>query len=70
MLVLQLAAWVLWARLSDAQPHTTITLWKAHMDEAKFEDPDPAMIILDNSTKTQIKLAPEKRSYRMSTPPE
>lgn len=52
----------IYSSLQDAQPRTTIALWKANMDEAKFEDPDPAVIILDNSTKTQIKLAPEKKS--------
>lgn len=40
----------------DAQPRTTIALWKAKMDEAKFEDPDPAVIILDNSTSNILML--------------
>ncbi|RVW33392.1 hypothetical protein CK203_094253 [Vitis vinifera] len=40
----------------DAQPRTTIALWKANMDEAKFEDPDPAVIILDNSTSNILML--------------
>ncbi|KAJ9700705.1 hypothetical protein PVL29_006162 [Vitis rotundifolia] len=52
----------IYSSLQDAQPRTTIALWKANMDEPKFEDPDPAVIILDNSTKTQVKLAPEKKS--------
>lgn len=31
----------------DAQPRTTIALWKANMDEPKFQDPDPTVMILD-----------------------
>uniref|UniRef100_A0A5B6ZC16 Putative E3 ubiquitin-protein ligase XBAT35 isoform X1 n=1 Tax=Davidia involucrata TaxID=16924 RepID=A0A5B6ZC16_DAVIN len=33
-----------------AQPRTIIALWKAYMEEPKFNQPNPAVIISDNST--------------------
>ncbi|KAK6929768.1 Ankyrin repeat, partial [Dillenia turbinata] len=41
----------------DAQPQTVVALWKANMEEPKLNQPDPTVIILDNSTKSWIKLA-------------
>ncbi|GLU08181.1 hypothetical protein SLE2022_251050 [Rubroshorea leprosula] len=46
----------------DAQPRTVIALWKATLEEPKPNQPDPSVIILDNSTKTRIKLAPAKEN--------
>ncbi|XP_059632347.1 putative E3 ubiquitin-protein ligase XBAT35 isoform X2 [Cornus florida] len=43
----------------DAQPRTIIALWKANLEEPKFNQPDPAVITWDNSSKTRIKLLPE-----------
>lgn len=34
----------------DAQPRTTIALWKANMEEPKFNQPDPAVVISEAST--------------------
>ncbi|KAA8527773.1 hypothetical protein F0562_035358 [Nyssa sinensis] len=43
----------------DARPRTIIALWKANMEEPKFNQHDATVIITDISTKTRIKLAPE-----------
>ncbi|XP_011030497.1 PREDICTED: putative E3 ubiquitin-protein ligase XBAT34 [Populus euphratica] len=48
----------IYSRLQDAQPHTLIALWKANLEEPKFHHSDPTVMIVDNSTKTRIKLAP------------
>ena len=40
----------------DAQPRTTIALWKANMDEPKLQDPDPTVMILDNSSSNFLML--------------
>ncbi|XP_057957566.1 putative E3 ubiquitin-protein ligase XBAT35 isoform X2 [Malania oleifera] len=45
-----------------AQPRTVIALGRANMEEPKFDQPDPAVTILDNSTKMRIKLAPSNAS--------
>ncbi|KAJ7979854.1 Ankyrin repeat-containing protein [Quillaja saponaria] len=45
-------------KLQDAQPRIVIALWKANLEEPKFHHSDPSVIIVDNSTKTRIKLAP------------
>ncbi|GFS31099.1 hypothetical protein Acr_00g0015600 [Actinidia rufa] len=42
----------------DAQPRTHIALWKANLEEPKFNQPDPAVIIYDISNKSRIKFAP------------
>ncbi|KAL0392717.1 UNVERIFIED_CONTAM: putative E3 ubiquitin-protein ligase XBAT35 [Sesamum radiatum] len=42
----------------DAQPRTTIPLWKANLEEPNFNQPDPAAVISDFSKSTRIKLAP------------
>lgn len=34
----------------DAQPRTVIALWKAKIEEPKFQQKDPAVIILDQPT--------------------
>ncbi|KAL2242628.1 UNVERIFIED_CONTAM: putative E3 ubiquitin-protein ligase XBAT35 [Sesamum indicum] len=44
--------------LQDAQPRTTIPLWKANLEEPNFNQPDPAAVISDFSKSTRIKLAP------------
>uniref|UniRef100_A0A5B6ZC42 Putative E3 ubiquitin-protein ligase XBAT35 isoform X2 n=1 Tax=Davidia involucrata TaxID=16924 RepID=A0A5B6ZC42_DAVIN len=48
----------------DAQPRTIIALWKANLEELKFNQPDAGVIISDNSTKTRIKLAPENETEK------
>ncbi|KAJ9182288.1 hypothetical protein P3X46_006300 [Hevea brasiliensis] len=42
----------------DAQPRTLTALWKANLEEPKFHHSDPSVVIVDNATKTRIKLAP------------
>lgn len=34
----------------DAQPRMVIALWKANLEEPKFQHSDPSVIIVDNST--------------------
>ncbi|KAI9195908.1 hypothetical protein LWI28_019278 [Acer negundo] len=54
--------------LQDARPRTVIALWKANLEETKSHQSDPSVLILDNSTKTRIKLAPategDKRQFQ------
>lgn len=40
----------------DAQPRITFALWKANMDDPNFQDPDPAVTILDNTTSNFLML--------------
>lgn len=47
----------IYSSLQDAQPRTTVALWRANMEAPKFNQPDPSVIIIDNSTKTRIKFA-------------
>ncbi|KAG5554317.1 hypothetical protein RHGRI_011991 [Rhododendron griersonianum] len=42
----------------DSQPRTLIALWKANMEEPKFNQSDPTVIISDIPNKTRIKFAP------------
>ncbi|XP_012069850.1 putative E3 ubiquitin-protein ligase XBAT34 isoform X3 [Jatropha curcas] len=42
----------------DARPRTMIPLWKANLEEPKFQHSDPSVIIAEYHTKTRIKLAP------------
>ncbi|KAL9227613.1 hypothetical protein vseg_003282 [Gypsophila vaccaria] len=39
----------------DPNPRTTIALWKCHITEPKFHEPDPALVIADNSSGTCYK---------------
>ncbi|KAL6989927.1 hypothetical protein U1Q18_015680 [Sarracenia purpurea var. burkii] len=48
----------IYSSLQVAQPRTLIALWKANMEEPKFNQPDPAVTISDISNKSRIKLAP------------
>ncbi|KAG8376011.1 hypothetical protein BUALT_Bualt09G0018600 [Buddleja alternifolia] len=48
----------IYADLQNAQPRTSVPLWKANLEEPNFNQPDPAAIISDNSKSTRIKLAP------------
>ncbi|GMI95918.1 XB3 ortholog 5 in Arabidopsis thaliana [Hibiscus trionum] len=50
----------IYSSLQDAQPRTAIPLWKANLEEPKPNQPDPSATIVDNSSKTRIKLAPGK----------
>uniref|UniRef100_A0A6N2MQT6 RING-type domain-containing protein n=1 Tax=Salix viminalis TaxID=40686 RepID=A0A6N2MQT6_SALVM len=52
----------IYSNLQDAQPRTIVALWKANLEEMKFHLSDPSVMIVDNSTKTQIKLAPANES--------
>ncbi|XVF62846.1 hypothetical protein PTKIN_Ptkin09bG0041300 [Pterospermum kingtungense] len=54
----------MYSSLQDARPRTVIALWKANLEEPKFNQPDPSVSILDNSSKTRIKLAPGKENDR------
>ncbi|EOY06059.1 PREDICTED: putative E3 ubiquitin-protein ligase XBAT35 isoform X2 [Theobroma cacao] len=54
----------IYSSLQDAQPRTIIPLWRANLEEPKLNQPDPSVAILDNSTKTRIKLAPEYENDR------
>ncbi|KAF3456497.1 hypothetical protein FNV43_RR01149 [Rhamnella rubrinervis] len=44
--------------VQDAQPRTVVALWKANLEEPKSHQSDPSVIIVENTTKTRIKLAP------------
>lgn len=51
----------IYSTFQDPQPRTLIALWKANMEEPKFHQHDPAVMIVYNSTKGgqgRIKLAP------------
>ncbi|XP_021290348.1 putative E3 ubiquitin-protein ligase XBAT35 isoform X2 [Herrania umbratica] len=54
----------IYSSLQDAQPRTIIPLWRANLEEPKLNQPDPSVAILDNSTQTRIKLAPEYENDR------
>ncbi|KAJ8749137.1 hypothetical protein K2173_013744 [Erythroxylum novogranatense] len=54
---LQLA---IYPTLQESQPRTIISLWKAKIEEPKFHQPDPGLIIFDQPTETRYKFAPEK----------
>ncbi|GMP55982.1 hypothetical protein CsSME_00020620 [Camellia sinensis var. sinensis] len=41
----------------DALPRIHIALWKSNLEEPKFNQSDPSVIISDSSTKTRVKLA-------------
>ncbi|KAL4283106.1 hypothetical protein GQ457_16G029870 [Hibiscus cannabinus] len=55
-------ALAIYSSLQDAQPRTVIPLWKANLEEPKPNQPDPSAAIVDNSSKTRIKLAPAKEN--------
>ncbi|XP_008802134.4 putative E3 ubiquitin-protein ligase XBAT34 isoform X2 [Phoenix dactylifera] len=38
-----------------AKPRIIISLWKAHIEEPKFNQPDPALVIMDKATRTRYK---------------
>ncbi|KAK4767397.1 hypothetical protein SAY86_015147 [Trapa natans] len=48
----------IYSSLQDALPRTVIPLWKANLEEPKFYHTDTSVIIVNNSTKTRIKLSP------------
>ncbi|KAK8332247.1 hypothetical protein V6Z11_A10G128400 [Gossypium hirsutum] len=54
----------MYSTLQDAQPRTVIALWKANLEEPKLNQPDPSVAIVDNSSKTRIKLAPGNENDR------
>ncbi|KAK8511188.1 hypothetical protein V6N13_013608 [Hibiscus sabdariffa] len=55
-------ALAIYSSLQDAQPRNVIPLWKANLEEPKPNQPDPSAAIVDNSSKTRIKLAPAKEN--------
>ncbi|XP_074291009.1 putative E3 ubiquitin-protein ligase XBAT35 [Silene latifolia] len=48
----------IYTSMQDAQPRMNVPLWKASMEEPTFDQPDPAVIISEPSTKAHIKLVP------------
>ncbi|XP_058101611.1 probable E3 ubiquitin-protein ligase XBOS34 isoform X2 [Magnolia sinica] len=38
-----------------AQPRTIIQLWKTNIEEVKFNQPDPVMVLFDKASKTRFK---------------
>uniref|UniRef100_A0A7C9CY52 RING-type domain-containing protein n=1 Tax=Opuntia streptacantha TaxID=393608 RepID=A0A7C9CY52_OPUST len=52
----------IYASQQDAQPRTTIALWRANMEEPNFNLADPAVVISEASTKARVKLAPLSES--------
>ncbi|KAJ7954704.1 putative Ankyrin repeat domain protein [Quillaja saponaria] len=48
----------IYSSLQDAQPRIVIALWKANLEAPKLYHSDPSVIIIENSTKTRVKLAP------------
>ncbi|KAJ4956243.1 hypothetical protein NE237_013026 [Protea cynaroides] len=46
-----------YSRPQEAQPRIVIPLWKANIEEPKFHQPDPMLVIFDKSTKTRYKFA-------------
>lgn len=55
-LKLQLA---LYPTAQDAQPRIVISLWRAKIQEPKFGQSDPSVIVLDENTKSRYKFASE-----------
>ncbi|XP_011030496.1 PREDICTED: putative E3 ubiquitin-protein ligase XBAT34 [Populus euphratica] len=51
----------MYSSLQGAKPCTKIALWKANLEEPKFHHSNPTVMIVDNSTKTRIKLAPANK---------
>ncbi|XP_072988922.1 probable E3 ubiquitin-protein ligase XBOS34 isoform X2 [Typha latifolia] len=43
--------------LLAAKPQTEISLWKSHIEEPKFNQTDPSVIIVDKSTKSRHKFS-------------
>ncbi|XP_043693531.1 probable E3 ubiquitin-protein ligase XBOS34 isoform X2 [Telopea speciosissima] len=41
----------------EAQPRIVIPLWKAEIEEPRFNQPDPTLVIFNKSTKTRYKFA-------------
>ncbi|KAF5195634.1 hypothetical protein FRX31_014771 [Thalictrum thalictroides] len=48
---------VIYSTPADARPRTIIALWKAKIEQPKFHQSDPTLIILDDHTKTRYKFA-------------
>ncbi|XP_023907521.1 putative E3 ubiquitin-protein ligase XBAT35 isoform X1 [Quercus suber] len=44
---------IIYPDLQNAQPCTVIALWKAKIEEPKFQQKDPALIIFDQGTRTR-----------------
>ncbi|XP_038722416.1 putative E3 ubiquitin-protein ligase XBAT35 [Tripterygium wilfordii] len=52
-----------YASFQDARPRTVFALWKANLEESKFQRADPSVSIIDPN-KTSIKLAPAHEGDR------
>ncbi|GMH20888.1 hypothetical protein Nepgr_022730 [Nepenthes gracilis] len=48
---------LIYLKPQDAQPRTTIALWMCKIEEPKFHQSDPSLIIFDQTTKTRFKFA-------------
>ncbi|KAK9059062.1 hypothetical protein SSX86_021681 [Deinandra increscens subsp. villosa] len=53
----------MYSGLQDAKPRTLVALWKANMDEPRFNQPDPTVVITC-SNKSRIKLAAVNESEK------
>ncbi|CAL9086339.1 unnamed protein product [Musa textilis] len=45
----------IYSDLQTARPRTVVSLWKAHIEEPKFNQVDPAVIIVDKATRARYK---------------
>ncbi|KAG1361832.1 putative E3 ubiquitin-protein ligase XBOS34 [Cocos nucifera] len=45
----------IYPELQVAKPRIVISLWKAHIEEPKSNQPDPAVVIVDKATRTRYK---------------
>ncbi|XP_042379416.1 probable E3 ubiquitin-protein ligase XBOS34 isoform X2 [Zingiber officinale] len=47
---------VIYPDLQTARPRSVVSLWKAHIEEPKFNQVDPAIVIVEKATRTRYKL--------------
>ncbi|KAG6582741.1 putative E3 ubiquitin-protein ligase XBAT35, partial [Cucurbita argyrosperma subsp. sororia] len=47
----------IYTTLQDAQPRIVVRLWRSDLEETKLQNSDPSVMIVDNTTKTRLKLA-------------
>ncbi|OWM70458.1 putative E3 ubiquitin-protein ligase XBAT35 isoform X2 [Punica granatum] len=55
----------IYTSVQDAQPRSVIALWKANLEDPKFYHTDTSVIIVDNTTKARIKLAPGNENEKV-----
>ncbi|XP_074583010.1 putative E3 ubiquitin-protein ligase XBOS34 [Curcuma longa] len=49
---------VIYPDLQTARPRSVVSLWKARIEEPKFNQVDPAIVIVEKATRTRYKLFP------------